>query len=361
MIRSEAEPPTVREFLYVDVQRARSLLAQLEDGVVEQHIRRSVVDDVAELGASIMGLGGKGRWSTEQATEESRSLQDLTFATFEGAATAQGLITELVLSPEVEDWSSGVIHGHLREGEIVRATGDLLVVDPTFIRSRFESFDEFIEAVVAVQMNELIEAVRSEHASEFEQLDKKLKQAPLKGRKQIEKQIQRLETETRSAAEAAAKAQFGGSDQFEQLRSIMKLVTTFLGESIAVRLLPCGFDQPELGFAGSLLARDDYLQRERDALFSRYGSVLREWTVVMQIAHLPDRTATASALKFDPSALPLVQGEQINRAQFERAAAELLRMMEATGLAEGPRWPTISIVPLAIYRKHPSPRINEEC
>lgn len=52
----------IREFLYVDVQRTRSLLAQLEDGVVEQCVRRTALDDAGELGATVFGIGGKGTW-----------------------------------------------------------------------------------------------------------------------------------------------------------------------------------------------------------------------------------------------------------------------------------------------------------
>ena len=82
----------IREFLYVDVQRARSLLAQLDDGVVEQYVKRTALDDVGELGATIFGIGGKGTWSARESDEESRSLKDLTLAVFEEAVSAQGLI-----------------------------------------------------------------------------------------------------------------------------------------------------------------------------------------------------------------------------------------------------------------------------
>lgn len=119
----------IREFLYVDVQRTRSLLAQLEDGVVEQCVRRTALDDAGELGATVFGIGGKGTWGTHESHEESRSLMDLTAVVFEEAAASQGLIVDVEPSNRVEEWASGEAHQALREGELLRVTGDLLITD----------------------------------------------------------------------------------------------------------------------------------------------------------------------------------------------------------------------------------------
>ena len=100
----------IREFLYVDVQRTRSLLAQLEDGVIEQYVKRTALDDAGELRATIFGIGGKGAWATQESYEESRSVKDLTFVVFEEAAESQGLILNVEPSRNRSDWQSGSIH-----------------------------------------------------------------------------------------------------------------------------------------------------------------------------------------------------------------------------------------------------------
>src|ERR687892_208466 len=281
----------IRDFLYVDVQRTRSLLAQLEDGVIEQYVKRTALDDAGELGASIFGIGGKGAWSSHESCEESRSLKDLTFVVFEGAAEAQGLIVNV---------------------EVAKALGQ----------------------------------------AQMEALQAQLQKANPGQRKQIERKLKSAEVQVEAEARREVEAQLGGAAGMDQMRSVMKVLGSFIGEAIAVRLLSCGLDHPEMGFAGSLLARDEYLQRERDELFSRYGSILRGWTTVMQVAHVPADAETTSAMGPDAASLEqLASGQAINRAAFERTAAQLLRMMESIGITEGPRWPTVSVVPLAIYRQ----------
>lgn len=350
----------IRDFLYVDVQRTRSLLAQLDDGVVEQHVKRSALDDAGELGATIFGIGGKGTWGTQESYEESRSLKDLTFVVFEEAADAQGLIAEVEPSSDPSDWDAGIVHGQLREGEILRVTGDVLITDPAYIRARFESLDDFMTALIDMQVQGAVEAAKVLGAAQLDSLQGQLQKSNPGQRKQIERKIKAAEDQMEEQARREVEAQLGGSAGMDQMRSVMKVLSSFIGDAIAVRLLACGLDHPEMGFAGSLLARDEYLQRERDELFSRYGSILRDWTTVMQVAHVPQRDESASAMDLDRASLAqLASGQAINRAAFERTAAQLLRMMETIGITEGPRWPTISVVPLGIYRQVPASELAE--
>ncbi len=54
---------------------------------------------------------------------------DLTAVVFEEAAASQGLIVDVEPSNRVEEWASGEAHQALREGELLRVTGDLLITD----------------------------------------------------------------------------------------------------------------------------------------------------------------------------------------------------------------------------------------
>lgn len=350
----------IRDFLYVDVQRTRSLLAQLEGGVIEQYVKRTALDDTSELRASIFGIGGKGSWATQESFEESRSLKDLTFVIFEEAADAQGLIVNVEPSSDPADWQSGAVHGQLREGEILRITGDVLIIDPAYIRARFESLNELMTALIDMQVHRAVEPTNVLSAAQVESLQGRLHKANAGQRKQIERKIKAAEEQRKAEARRKAEAEFGGAARLAQMRSVTQVLASLLGEAIAVRLLSCGLDHPQMGFAGSLLARDEYLQREREELFSRYGSVLRGWTTVMQVAHVPAQHDNSAVMELDQEVLkPLTSGQAIERAAFERIAAQLLRMMETIGIIEGPRWPTISVVPLAIYREVPTGKLGD--
>jgi hypothetical protein len=52
----------------------------------------------------------------------------------------------------------------------------------------------------------------------------------------------------------------------EAVTGIADFLNAFLGETIAVRVFVCGPDHPAASFGGVLLSRDEYLQKEREAL-----------------------------------------------------------------------------------------------
>lgn len=348
-------PEMIREFLYVDVNRTRSLLAQLEGGVIEAEVRRTGLDDTNELGAKVLGIGGKGSWATSESHEESRSLVDLTFVVFEEAAAAQGLVVDAQIVTDPTEWRSGSVHSLFQEGEILRITGDIQITDPAFVSNRFALLDEFMASLVEMQVEMLKDEALRQVGVDLSELRGQLARAPRDQRRQLERRLLQAEEDAESSARAGVEAQLRVGE-LESMKKLGVVLRSFLGDTISARLLACGDQQPELGFAGSLLGRDEYIQREREELFSRYGSVLRNWTMVMQIANIPPLEDSSAGVSIDSSAwTDLMSSGGINRAAFEAAASGLLRMLESFGVAEGPRWPTISVVPLAIYREVPGP------
>lgn len=141
-------------------------------------------------------------------------------------------------------------------------------------------------------------------------------------------------------------ADFTGGLSLDQLASIGDFVTSFTNNSITARVLPIAA-HPEYHFAGTLLSRSEYIQPEREALFGRYGTVLEDWTIVMQVARIPP-PATMQIPDFSE---PFVSNDTINRGTLESMVSRLVAYMEALGLAEGARYPAISVTILAIYRE----------
>jgi hypothetical protein len=121
-------------------------------------------------------------------------------------------------------------------------------------------------------------------------------------------------------------------------------------------MLPCSQEYSEFSFGAALLGRRGYVQEEREALFSQYGTVLKDWRVVMQVASVPERNEVAGGPP-DFSGISLSTGDRsIARPGLERMAVEFLRSLEYFGVAEGPKWPSISVIPLGIYRRVPQGR-----
>ncbi len=136
-----------------------------------------------------------------------------------------------------------------------------------------------------------------------------------------------------------------------QLDVIGRVVGSFVGDSVAMRILPCGEDELEYGFSGTLLGRQEYLQQEREHLFSRYGQTAATWTAVFQIAAIPGNPEQIHPAE---DAAPTNESGEFSRAKFERIANGVLNQMEQVGIVEGPRWPSISVTPLGLYRVVPA-------
>lgn len=316
---------TLKEFFYVDVDRTRSLLAQLQGGVIESLTSETANVLEGSAGASFFGIGGNAGYSRGSTHQESRSFQEMIFVAFETLADADDWITDLNGDMvEVSKWESGEIHADLHEGQLIRLTCDVQVLDGALFRGRLDRLDQMLDGFLNFSGGTTPK--NSNPAS-------------------------------RNRASAAAKAALLGGITPDQLQAISGFVDAFVGDDIAFRALACGSEHLAFGFGGTLLGRREYIQEERESLFGRYGTVASSWTCVMQVAAIPeakDPTHTDEADTEDDTDEPDTGDDTaFDRAKFEGIAINLLSMMEQLGIVDGPRWPTISVTPLAVYRSVP--------
>jgi hypothetical protein len=323
--------PDLKEFFYVDVDRTRSLLAQLQGGIVDAITSEAANTVEANATASFFGIGGQGGYARETRSHESRSFQEMVFVAFEALADKRELISDLDEGFTHSDkWSDGTVHSALSEGQLIRLQCDVQTLDGGLFGERIARFEKMARAILGISGQRT-----AKHSTPAQ-------------RAQL--------------SNAALAAVMGGMTP-DQLEAMTGFVDAFVGEGIAFRALPCGKDDATSGFAGALLGRREYIQEERESLFSRYGVTASSWTCVMQIAAIPAMPQAASAV--DGSEIEETETETgldapdddsgIDRAAMERLAVELLDMMEKIGIVEGPRWPTISVTPLAVYRTVPQP------
>lgn len=286
----------LKEFLYVDVDRTRSLLAQLQGGVVESLTSESASTVEGSANASLFGLGGGGAYSRGSVYQESRSFQDMVFVAFETLADQHGLVTNLGGDfSQADKWESGAVHSNLREGQLVRATCDVQILDGALFRGRLERLDRMMDGLL-----ELVPQLSAKNSTPQQR---------------------------RSSGTAAKTAMLGGFSP-EQLSALSSFVDAFVGNDIAFRALMCGQAHLTLGFGGTLLGRREYIQEERDSLFSRYGTVASSWTCVMQVAAIPRQPDPGSDESVDLEAVMARTADAtenlFDRAKFERMAVSLL-------------------------------------
>ena len=117
---------------------------------------------------------------------------------------------------------------------------------------------------------------------------------------------------------------------------------------IVVRSFPAGHDEPECHLVGILSEESSYLSTERNALFSRFGYDTQEWTLVAQVARIPDDSPPAVLALGEMK--DVVSGRVIDRMKLEEHMAKLATFLEQQGIAEAPKFPAIAVTPLALYR-----------
>jgi hypothetical protein len=328
------EVRNVREFLYVDHQRIRSYYSQINRGVIESVISRGESNVSGEVGAKLFGFGPSASYERGTQREESRSLQDLNYIIFEELFDQEGLIEDITdRANEVETWKDGTLHSSIEEGDIVRYTGNIQILDPEFTRNRLTQFGRLITAFVGTQVG--AQTPENPTPPVRQRGSTKAGRRPRSGE------------EMREALIAEKLVQFSGGVSLEQLTSLGDLADAFANGSIIARALPFGPEHPEYHFAGTLLSRNEYIQPEREALFSRYGTKLNNWTMVMQVARIP----SPEKPELPDFGKPLADGDTLSRGVLENMIGGIVTYMEGVGVSEGAQYPAISVTVLAIYRE----------
>jgi hypothetical protein len=321
-VSDHGRPGSIRDFLYLDTERIRSLLAQLEGGVVERVADRMTRSAEARAGGSVFKLFDLGgTLLREKSSEQTKSLQDALFLLFEEAATEAGVLhfpTNEI--SDVDAWQSGRVHETLRPSELIQLTAPIRILDSTHFRARTERLSRWPRLITTFANQETLGAV--------------------KNAKEKERKLEHL-IETQMGPGVSA-----------TFKDVGEFVELFMAGLISVRQLACGIDHAPFSFVGVLLDRAGYLQEEREALFSKYGSMPNEWTMVFQIASIPNPNTVAPT---EVEAVDVTDAEsgQISREGFEKLCLSLMQVIESIGVAEAPTFPSISVTPLAIFRDLP--------
>lgn len=157
-------------------------------------------------------------------------------------------------------------------------------------------------------------------------------------------------------------AAIGDDDvQFEQM---MAMVEALYGENLAVTVMPCGPSEPSAAFLGVIGHGTDHVALDRDSLLSRIGPDAPELTTIMQLARVPterDSTRSAQAVVADVMRKLKAGGNSVDRSAIDEFLLDMMRMTEDHGLQSAPRWPSVAMTPLAIYRQMPAaPPLDDE-
>ena len=252
----------VREFLYVDHERIRSYYSQINRGVIESIISRGTGHVAGEFGVRLFGFGPSASAGCEREREESRSLQDLNYVIFEELFEKEGLIKDITDETDnIENWDSGQIYSDIDEGDIVRYTGNIQILDPEFVKNRFSQFGKMAAAIAGAQVGPQ---------------EAQAGTPPVRQRGATKPgQKARTAEDVRESLKEEKIRELTGGVSLDLLAEIVEFVGAFTSNSITARVLPFGADRPEYHFAGTLLSRNEYIQPEREALLGGMEQIWR--------------------------------------------------------------------------------------
>jgi hypothetical protein len=297
----------VRDFIYMDVERLKSIVAQVEEGLAESLTRTKGAAHQAGGGVEggLFGVlkGGadvKALWENREA--ETRSLHDYLYNKVESALIEHDLLMRIPGDVEADQIPGGDASTWLPETAFFLAHGRVSINDFAHMK------------LVLDNMNAI--------AGFIAQCTSFSTDAPLSPKKK--KEIERITQ--------------------EQLRLDSKLVKgfqvfldTFYKGRVVIKMMPF-HEHPSFRLVGNLnklLLRDDI-----DSIIYKYStSPVGSWTIFGQVASIPPESGS--------SPMPVSGGGDIEQALH--AFFDALRGIEVQ--AQSVIYPEVAITPIAIYRE----------
>lgn len=329
-----------RDYLYVDTDKVRGLLAQISGGIDE--VRRTTERDGRDGGLGIKNVADFRRlWGTE--THVDRSLGDALFPRLEEELEALGLLHDL--SEELQDqsfWDTD-LRSEYPPGALLRVTARGSLFDARYFAASLASF-----ATAAIGIHEL--SGRNTNNDSPVSLPQARSGKP--GRKAPSKKVQGAPSDSSSVAvnledsipDFEASGPVSGISA-AQLRGMVKTARGVFAPGVHLSLTPTLGDAHVIGVR--LQEGRQFLDSDAEVLFARYGTAEQEWTAVGTVGHY------AARYEEDLDFGDLMKGNKISRIAFLRAMNKLMSFVGTIGLLDLPRYPGFTLIPLAVYRTMP--------
>lgn len=292
----ESEVPDVREYIYVDTDRVRSLLAQMSDGLPDEKATTTSRSSRLRLGLRAAGME-KAR---DTSDSERLSLADLHVSLLEEAGTALGLISDLSDRVSREKfWLRGKVRNQLQPGMLIRVTAPTLLVDPSSIMKTLRGFQTAI------------------------------------------------------------------GDADPSFAQFLSMIEVLYGTGIALSIRPGENASTRSAFVGIIPVDHGFAPMVHDLLLSRVGPEPTSMTCLVQVARVPterDDDGTATQRFADLAGrLDRMSGDTLDRGLLDSVISQMGGVLEEAGFAAAPKWPAISVLPLALYRNIlPAPAFGDD-
>ncbi len=316
----------LREFLYVDTEKVRSLLAQIGDGGISEEIK------ITERTQTKLSIGAKNIANRDRdsgfESSTTRSLADAVFPALEEAMEAAGYLVDISNDLQRPDFWTDHLQDDYPEGSFVRITAPARLFDSTYVTRIFAGLSHAANGFTAFQPNAQSQNDRPGKGRPNPQKPKTV----VGPRESPEDEIEDFPTFL-----------FGEELTAVQLRGFARMTRGLFHTGLHLILNPA--EQEGLSISVRLQEGRSFLESEADVLFARYGVNEQEWTVVGTIgSHSAPEVDESSGNPFD------VRSDGLDRAALTAMINRLVGGVASFGFADLPQYPGFSIVPFAVYR-----------
>lgn len=298
----------VRDFIYLDIDRIRSIIAQLDEGILESTTRSSKQAAEASTGAegSLLGIvkaDGRAKFLYETNRNETRTLHDHIYNLMEVALRKHDLLRVVEAESVTTEEEVAGLRDYLGETSFVLVSGRVEINHFTHIRELLEKLPELLKLIT-----------KSEIAKK---LPSSLK--PKERNAVVDKAIQEA---------------LPDRTMMDGVRLVFDL---FYKDRIAIKMVPFR-DYPNYHLTGPL--QQQYLRDDIMSIIFKYGTAPEStWSMLLQVANIPRSGGE------EHQAMPTG-----GNAFGELASGIFTAMRGVEKMVQSVQYPAVSVTPIAIYR-----------
>lgn len=338
---SDAEFPRqiLRDYLYVDVDKVKSIAGQLDSGVPEES--RLTAKDASR---TTVGWNKVLSWSPEHGSESyiQRSMLDSLFPELE-EALEDGWLTDI---SDLFDEDRGDVFDDIKsmcpEGAILRLTADGYLFDSGYLGSIFGNlsatlagYQDFVAALKDIEQPGGAQRSNPKKNSNKRQSRNANSDSKPTEDVRLESKIEEFGTE------------FGYSADF--LRGAVKTSRGLFSPGLNLVQTRMGA-RNHVTVSSRLLENRRYLDADAPTIGARFGASSQSWTVVGTVGHYSKSPEEMEAQAARNAAAADVLEGSFSRNNFVRMVNGMIEQVGSSGLTDSPQHPAITLIPIAVYR-----------
>ncbi|MDT3440295.1 hypothetical protein [Pseudofrankia sp. BMG5.37] len=255
--------------------------------------------------------------------EYERAFHDSLFGHFEELAESCGLLVDISEQMQSEDAAS--VSGEIPAGTLVRITGPTCLFDSGYLRSSFKNIINVARGLSSLGGGDA-PVVRT---------------GQNKGQRPRQNGLGRARGGIEPDERDAMVSKMLDGMEPSSIGSLAEVVEGLFPDGIwAIQRL--GPDRDVL-ISARCSATSEYLEKDRNALFSRYGVGYSQWTMVGLVGSRDSLVPETDLTITDTNGV-------LDRAKIVDVILGLMALIGATGFAEAPQGNNFAVTPLGIYR-----------